>query len=190
MKMRQNNSIMPLNMSVLDIIKKRQSIRKYQDKPVEEEKLQLILEAARLAPSSSNSQPWHFIVVKDKGLRSKIVQAVPFGVAAINKFIEEAPVTIVGCVTPGFFQKVSSLAGRENQYIDVSIAMEHMVLEAEELGLGTCWIGWFDEGKVKKLLNIPRAAKVVAMLSLGYSDGAGHATTRKAMEEIISVDGY
>lgn len=178
-------------MSVLDIIRKRQSIRKYQDKPVEEEKLKLILESARLAPSSSNSQPWHFISVKDKELRRKLVHAVPMGVAAINKFIEEAPVIIVGCVTPGLFHKVSSMFGRENQYIDVSIAMEHMVLVAEELGLGTCWIGWFDEGKVKKLLKIPGAAKVVAVFSLGYpAEGGGHATTRKALEEIYSVDKY
>ena len=178
-------------MGVLDIIKKRQSVRKYQDRPVEDEKLQQILEAARLAPSSSNSQPWHFIAVKDKQLKTKLLQAVPMGVAAINKFIDEAPLVIVGCVTPGFFQKVSSVFGRENHFIDVSIAMEHMVLVAEELGLGTCWIGWFDEGKVKKLLDVPRGAKVVAMLSLGIpKEGGTHATTRKALEEIYSVDKY
>lgn len=178
-------------MSVLDIIKKRQSVRKYLDRPVEDDKLKLILEAARLAPSSSNSQPWHFIAVKDKGLKAKLMHAVPLGVAAINKFIDEAPVVIVGCVTPGFFQKVTSMFGRENHIVDVSIAMEHMVLVAEELGLGTCWIGWFDEGKVKKLLNVPRAAKVVAMLTLGYpKEGGIHATTRKALEEIYSVDRY
>jgi nitroreductase len=178
-------------MSVLDIIKKRQSVRKYLDKPVEDDKLEMILEAARLAPSSSNSQPWHFIAVKDKGLKTKLMHAVPLGVVAINKFIDEAPVVIVGCVTPGFFQKVSSLFGRENHIVDISIAMEHMVLAAEELGLGTCWIGWFDEGKVKKLLNVPRAAKVVAMITLGYpAEGGGHATTRKALDEIYSVDKY
>lgn len=178
-------------MSVLDIIKQRQSVRKYQGKPVEDEKLNLILEAARLAPSSSNSQPWHFIAVKDKQLKAKLMQAVPMGVAAINKFIDEAPVVIVGCVTPSFFQRVTSVFGRENQFVDVSIAMEHMVLVAEELDLGTCWIGWFDEGKVKKLLSVPRAAKVVAMLSLGYPrEGGTHATTRKALEEIYSVDKY
>jgi nitroreductase len=178
-------------MNVIDIIRKRQSVRKYQDRPVEDEKIKLILEAARLAPSSSNSQPWHFVVVKDNDLRRKLVQAVPMGVAAINKFIEEAPVIIVGCVTPGFFQRVSSLFGRENHLIDVSIAMEHMVLVAEELELGTCWIGWFDEGKVKKLLGVPRAAKVVAMLTLGYPGENGtHVTTRKALEEIFSTDKY
>ena len=178
-------------MNVLDIIKKRQSVRKYQDRPVEEEKLKLILEAARLAPSSSNSQPWHFIAVKDRELRKELVRAVPLGAAAINKFIENSPVIIVGCVTSNFFQKVTALFGRENHIIDVSIAMEHMVLEAEELGLGTCWIGWFDEGKVKKLLTVPEAAKVVAMLTLGYpSEGGTHATTRKALEEIYSADKY
>ena len=178
-------------MTVLDIIRKRQSVRKYQDKPVEEEKLQQILEAARLAPSSTNSQPWHFISVKDKELKSKLMNAVPLGVAAMNKFINEAPIVIVGCVTPTFFQKVSSVFGRENHFIDVSIAMEHMVLVAEDIGLGTCWVGWFDEGKVKKLLNVPRGAKVVAMLALGYpAEGGMHATTRKALEEIYSVDRY
>jgi nitroreductase len=178
-------------MNVLDIIKKRQSVRKYQDRPVEEEKLKLILEAARLAPSSSNSQPWHFIAVKDKGSIKGLMNAVPLGITAINKFMEQAPVVIVGCVTPNFFQKVSSLLGRENHWIDIAIAMEHMVLVAEELNLGTCWIGWFDEGKVKKLLNIPRKAKVVAMLTLGYPiEGGTHATTRKPLEEIYSVDRY
>jgi nitroreductase len=178
-------------MSVLDIIKKRQSVRKYQDKPVEEEKLQLILEAARLAPSSSNSQPWHFIAVKNKELIKGLMNAVPLGVTAINKFMEQAPMVIVGCVTPNFFQKVSSLLGRENHWIDVAIAMEHMVLEAEDLDLGTCWIGWFDEGKVKKLLNVHKNAKVVAMLTLGYpADGGTHVTTRKPLEEIYSVDRY
>lgn len=178
-------------MSVLDIIKKRQSVRKYLNKPVENDKLELVLEAARLAPSSSNTQPWHFIAVKDKGLKTKLMHAVPLGVTAINSFIVEAPVVIVGCVTPGFFQKVTSMFGRENHIVDVSIAMEHMVLAAEELGLGTCWIGWFDEGKVKKLLNVPRAAKVVAMLTLGYpAEGGSHVTTRKALEEICSVDKY
>jgi nitroreductase len=178
-------------MSVIDIIRKRQSVRNYQDRPVEEEKLQLILESARLAPSSSNSQPWHFIAVKDKEIKSKLMEAVPLGVAAINRFIEEAPLVIVGCVTPNFFQKVSSLLGRENHWIDVSIAMEHMVLVAEELGLGTCWIGWFDEGKAKKLLNVPKSAKVIAMLTLGYPAPEGtHATIRKPLEEIYSVDNY
>jgi nitroreductase len=178
-------------MSVLDMIKKRQSIRKYLDRPVEDEKLDLVLEAARLAPSSSNSQPWHFIVVKDNDLIKKIVNAVPLGVTVINKFMEQAPIIIVGCVTPGMFHKVTSIFGRENHVVDVSIAMEHMVLEAEELGLGTCWIGWFDEGGIKKLLKVPRAAKVVAMLTLGYSaEGGGHATTRKALEDISSVDEY
>jgi len=178
-------------MSVIDIIKKRQSVRKYQDRPVEEEKLKLILEAARLAPSSSNSQPWHFIAVKNKELIKGLMNAVPLGVTAINKFMEKAPIVIVGCVTPNFFQKVSSLLGRENYWIDVSIAMEHMVLVAEELGLGTCWIGWFDEGKAKKLLNVPKKAKIVAMLTLGYSaEGGTHATIRKPLEEIYSVDNY
>ena len=178
-------------MSVMDIIRNRQSVRKYLDKPIEEDKLESILEAARLAPSSSNSQPWHFIVVKNAELKKKLVQAVPLGVAAINHFIEEAPVLIVGCVFPNFFQKVSALLGRENHIIDVSIAMEHMVLVAEELGLGTCWIGWFDEGKVKKLLKVPKNAKVVAMLSLGYPGDRGtHASTRKPLEEIYSADKY
>jgi len=178
-------------MSVLDIIVKRKSVRKYLDRPVEDEKLGQILEAARLAPSSSNSQPWHFIVVKDKGLKTGLMNAVPLGVTAINKFIDNAPVVIVGCVTPSFFQKVSSIFGRENHWVDVAIAMEHMVLVAEELGLGTCWIGWFDEAKVRKLLNVPKNAKIIAMLTLGYpAEDGTHATTRKALEDITSIDHY
>ncbi|MFC1559591.1 nitroreductase family protein [Candidatus Margulisiibacteriota bacterium] len=177
--------------SVLDVIKKRQSVRKYLSRPIEDDKLGLILEAARLAPSSSNSQPWHFVVVKNKRLIHKLSQAVPLGVAVINKFMDTAPVVIVGCVKPTLVQKLTSLFGMKNYIIDISIAMEHMVLVAEEYWVGSCWIGWFDEKKVKKILHIPRNVRVMAMLTMGYPDEGGtHPTTRKSLEEIHSIDKY
>jgi len=177
--------------NVLDIIRKRQSVRKFLPDPVEDDQINTIIEAARLAPSSTNSQPWHFVVVKDKEMIKELTYAVPFGVTLINKFMEHAPLVIVGCVKTGIIQKLTGLFGRYNYIIDVSIAMEHMVLVAEELGLGTCWIGWFDEKKAKKLIKTPVGSHIVAMLALGHpAPGGTHPTTRKDIKEIFSINEY
>lgn len=178
-------------MRVLDIIRQRQSVRKYLPRVVEEAKIDNMLEAARLAPSSTNSQPWHFVVVKDRDLIKRIANSVVMGVAVINKWMEEAPVVIVGCVRPTLVQRIVSLFGRYNHVIDLSIAMEHMVLVAQEEGLGTCWVGWFDERKVRQILKVPFGSKIVAMLTLGYAAPDGtHPTTRKPIQEIYSVNVY
>lgn len=160
-------------------------MRKYMDKDVSEEVLSRILEAARLAPSAANIQPWYFVVVKDNERKRRIAESGPFA-----RFIADAPVVIVGCgdrkASPRWY------------VVDVSIAMEHIVLEATELGLGTCWVGSFNEAVVKEVLKIPDRFAVVALLALGYpKEGLDVTSTlahmmhrRKKLEDIVCLDEY
>ncbi len=140
------------------VIIARKSVRKYQDKPVEQNKIAKCLEAARLAPSWENKQCWRFIVARDKKTISKLAKG-------INFWAKSAPVFIVACGDP----KWSGTRYGQNYYlVDVAIAMEHLVLEAANLGLGTCWLGFFDEKEIKTLLGIPKGIRVVALTPLGY----------------------
>lgn len=143
-----------VKMDVFEAVQKRRSIRAYESTPVPKAVLEKILEAARLAPSAGNVQPWHFIVVTDAGKRERLAESI------LVRFLKEAPVVIVGCgdqkASPKWFM------------VDVAIAMQNMVLTATSEGLGTCWIGIFNESKVKELLKIPEKFRVVALLALGY----------------------
>lgn len=147
-------------MELMEAIRKRYSVRKYQDKPVEEGKLEGILEAARLAPSASNRQEWRFIIVKDAGRRRKLMEA-----AKGQAFVGQAPVVIACCAKTD--NHIMS-CGQPCYPIDVAIAIEHMALKATEEGLGTCWVGAFYEDKAKKVLGIPDDIRVVELLALGY----------------------
>ncbi len=167
-------------MNVFQAIKSRKSIRSYQDRPIEEEKLLRVLEAGRLAPSAKNLQEWKFVIVKDKELRKKLVAA-----ANNQRFIAEAPVVIAGCAT--LVDYVMS-CGQYAYPIDLAIAMDHMTLQAVEEGLGTCWIGSFKEDEVKKLLNIPPEVRIVELLTLGYPETIPPARARKKLEETICFD--
>ncbi|MCX5751719.1 MAG: nitroreductase family protein [Candidatus Saganbacteria bacterium] len=176
---------------VLDIIKERFSVRQYKDQPIEDEKLNLILEAARLAPSASNSQPWHFYVVRDKNKIKALGEKMPIGSQVIiNSFISQAPIVIVATAGPiSILHKVVAfIVNKRWFYLDVAIALEHMVLTAWELGIGSCWIGWFDEKKIKKLIDIPQGEEVVALLTLGYSkeERLPFPKHRKSLEEIVN----
>jgi len=142
-------------MEVFEAIQKRKSVRAYAPTPVPKEKLERVLEAARLAPSARNAQPWYFIVVTDEEKKKRIANSGRFA-----KFLVDSPIVIVGCG--------DSRASPKWHMIDVAIAMQNMVLAATEEGLGTCWIGSFDEGLVKELLKIPEQFKVVALLAIGY----------------------
>lgn len=177
---------------VLDIIRERFSVRDYLDKEIEEDKLQLILEAARLAPSASNSQPWHFYVVKDKRKISELAQKMPLGSrAVINSFIARAPVLIAATAGPINIVRraLSFIVNKKWYYLDVAIALEHMVLTAWELGVGSCWIGWFDEKKVKSVLGVPAGEEVIALLTLGYTKERPGAFPkhRKSLKEIVKI---
>lgn len=147
-------------MDVFTVISKRRSIRSYQNKKVEKAKLIKILEAARQAPSASNRQEWRFVVVEDGKTRKQLCHA-----ARKQVFVAEAPVVIACCAKT---DNHVMTCGQLCYPIDVAIAIDHMTLAAVELGLATCWVGAFEEEKVKKILNIPSEIKVVELLVLGY----------------------
>ncbi len=169
-------------MGVFNAISQRSSVRAFKTTDVEEDKLKKILETARLSPSASNRQDWKFIVVKDKETRKKLVKAA-FG----QSFIGEAPVVIVACGTDS---KAIMACGQPAHTVNVSIACAYMILQAYELGLGTCWIGAFKEDETKKILNIPEHVRVVAMIPLGYPDQPPSQKSRKSLDQIICYEKY
>ena len=167
---------------VLEVIRKRQSVRNYQDKEIPEEILQEILEAGRLAPSASNRQGWKFIVVKDEHLKQKLVPA-----CRNQKFVGEASVIIVGCATN--LEHIMT-CGEHSYPIDLAIALDHMSLQAAALGLGTCWIGAFYQDQVKVILGVPEDVRIVSLIPLGYPKELGSKTGRKSLSEIVCYDKY
>jgi nitroreductase len=168
-------------MDVCDAIAARKSVRAYLDKPVEEEKLNAVLEAARLAPSASNRQEWRFVIVREKEARNQVAMA-----AGQQMFIAQAPVIIAACAeTDGHLMT----CGEPCYPIDVAIALDHLTLRAVELGLGTCWIGKFNAGEVKKILGIPDEIKVVQLMPLGYPvEPDAVQKKRRAFAEIVKLD--
>jgi len=169
-------------MELESVIKKRQSIRAYKNRPVPEEKLQKVLEAARLAPSASNRQPWKFVVVKEDKRRQEIAQAANY-----QTFVGEAPVVIAAIATNT--EHVMS-CGVPSHPVDLAIAVDHMTLAAANEGLGTCWIGAFSQEKVKKILKIPERYRVVALLPLGYPKEGKRVKLRKSLSEIVCYETF
>ncbi|MBN1780667.1 nitroreductase family protein [bacterium] len=169
-------------MNIEDAVRKRQSVRKYSEKDVEEDKLNLVLEAARLSPSAKNRQARKFVLVRDVQMRRKLA------VAAKNQmFVADAPVVIACCGTdPGYVMT----CGQSADAIDVAIAVDHMTLTAVSLGLGTCWIGAFYQDEVKKLLNIPENVQVVELLTLGYPAESEFKTHRKSLNDIVYFESW
>jgi len=169
-------------MDVYEAIKTRRSVRAYRDKPVPEDVLNRILEAARLAPSAANRQQWKFIVVQEPELREKLIAA-----ANNQQFVGQAPVIIVAvglepdrimsCEVPAYA-------------VDIAIAVDHITLAATAEGLGTCWIGAFSQNEVKRILNIPQQYKVVTLIPLGYPADSPMAKSRKPLEEIVCYDTF
>jgi nitroreductase len=168
-------------LDVFEAVRTRRSIRAYQDKPVEKEKLTEVLEAGRLSPSAVNYQPWHFIAVTDKVARESLLPAYN------HKWFVDAPAIIVACALPE--NAWSRQDDEEYWKVDVSIALQSMILAARGLGLGTCWIGAFNEEEVKKALGIPKEVRVVAMTPLGYAaEQKGPVVDRKHLDEIVHSD--
>jgi nitroreductase len=159
-------------MEVLDAIRTRRSIRKYKSEPIPKEKLKTILEAARLAPSAGNRQPWRFIVVQNVDRKKTVAQ-----IANNQMFLNDAAAIIVAIGDP-------EVSARWYER-DPMIALEHMVLAATALGYGTCWIGAFDEGALKRLLKIPANMKVIALLPIGVPDETPAPKSRKEFSEIF-----
>jgi len=168
-------------MNIFQAIKTRRSVRQYQPKPVPEDKLRKVLEAARLAPSAHNAQDWKFVVVKDKEKREVLAQA------AGQDFISQAPVIIVAV---GLEPEHVLPCGVPNYAVDLAIAVDHMTLAAVEEGLGTCWIGAFSQEEVKKALKISEDYQVVALLPLGFPADSPKSKIRKSLKEIVSYDTF
>lgn len=170
----------------LKLVKDRFSARDYLDKPVERENINLCLEAARLAPSACNSQPWKFIVIDEPELKNSVCDRIFSGAYHMNQFVKKAPVLVVVISEKGnFLTKVGNFL-RDTRYylIDIGIAVEHFTLQATELGLGTCWIGWFNEKELKKALSISKNVRIDVVLSLGYPAQSPSPKTRKSIEEM------
>ena len=177
----------------MDIISRRHSVRSYLDKPVERAKIELCLEAARLAPSASNSQPWRFVVVDEPSLKDALCDAAFTGLSASMKFPREAPVIVAALARPPKLKiRLGDLAlGTSFNLIDMGIAGEHFALQAAELGLGTCWIGLFDKKAVMKVLGIPQGYRVINLFTLGYfKEQEGRKHNRRTLAEIASYNGF
>lgn len=169
-------------MTILDLIRLRRSVRNYRPDMVPREMINRCLEAARLAPSACNSQPWSFIVADREPVRTRLAQAAFSGIYAMNNFAARAPVLVV--VVTGRSKFIAALAGRfrgvHYNLIDVGIVCGYLSLAAEEQGLGVCMLGWFDEEAVKRVLELPRQSRIDMMLSMGYpADVANMEKARK-----------
>lgn len=161
-------------MSLLDVIFRRRSVRRYQSEPVPDDVLKNILEAGRLAPSSDNAQPWHFIVVTDAEIKHELSKGM------WRSFIKDSAFTIVGC----------GEKSDEWSTVDVAIALENMVLAAEAQDVGSCWIGAFEEKEIKELLTIPDSLKVVALVSFGYPAEKPSPRNKKKLESIVHYNRF
>lgn len=174
-------------MNFLDLVKTRQSCRKYSDKPVPAEDVKCCLEAARLAPSACNSQPWKFIVVDEKEKLEKLSDAAFHDIYSMNSFAAQAPVMIAVVREKSTYaaRLSGTFKGTEFALIDIGIACEHLMLAAAEKGLGTCYLGWFDEKQVKKVLAVPAGQKIDLIISMGFPDSSEiREKDRKNFEEI------
>jgi nitroreductase len=204
-------------MDVSEAIKKRRSIRKFKPDPIPEEKIRLLLESARLAPSGTNTQPWRFIVIKDNDTKKKLQEA-----AHNQRHIKHAPVIIVCCADLKAFKEFpervdeliesGALPERTREVFipylskgmdtvtkdalivaaaaNVAIAVEHIVLQAVEIGLGTCWVRWYEDNKVKEILSIPEHVEVMALLPVGVPDEDPSQRPRQKLDKIVYSERY
>lgn len=167
-------------MDFLELVTSRYSVRSYQPRPVEQDRLDRILEAARLAPFGSNRQPWKFVVVRDAEIRRRLAAA-----CWNQQFIAQAPVVIAGVgLTPDRVMRCDV----PGDPVDVAIAMEHLALAATAEGLGTCWIGAFHQDQVREVLGVPESAKVIEVMTLGYPADSPRPKDRKPISEIACYD--
>jgi nitroreductase len=163
-------------MALIDIICKRYYCRAYQQKPVEQEKLAQLFEAARLAPSAKNTQDWRFVVVTDEQVKRQIA-----GVTNRPDVFEKAGAIIAACSNSDYIMKCGQPIGP----IDIAIALEHIALQATELGLATCWIGSFETQKVRTILAVPDDIEIIELMTVGYPADEPKQTNREPMEKIV-----
>ena len=167
-------------MTFSELAKNRISVRGYKQKAVEDDKLQLVLEAGKDAPSAANRQPWYFIVVRDESKKEALSHAYA------KEWFWKAPVIIIVCTEPA--KAWTRADGKSYADVDGAIAVDHMTLCAADIGLGTCWIGAFDPVIVKETLKLPEGIEPLAMTPLGYPDDEGRPKTRKALSEIVRYE--
>lgn len=182
-------------MDVKTAIQTRHSVRKFSDKPVEREKLKECLEAARLAPSACNSQPWHYLVIDDPQIKDAFCKEAFSGVYNMTAWAAKAPVLVAIVSDRGnLTSRLGTFFRRTEFYlIDQGISGEHFVLRAWELGLGTCWIGWFSSDKAEIFFNLPKGKKIDYLLAVGYPAQESQTETphgRKKLEEMVSFNCY
>ncbi|HOK81008.1 MAG TPA: nitroreductase family protein [bacterium] len=174
-------------MSFLELARKRQSVREYRPDSVPQEVLDRCFEAARIAPSACNSQPWSFIAVTDRKLIEQIADRAFSGIYSLNSFAKSAPVIVVVITERSRYSACLGGYFRGTQYnlIDIGIAVEHFILQATEEGLGTCWIGWFNEKEIHRILNIPSRRKIDILVTVGYPvNNEIREKRRKSLDEI------
>jgi nitroreductase len=195
--MKENSYKNIIDNTFLQLVKTRRSVRKFTDQPVERDKIITCIEAARLAPSAENVQPWRFIVMDKHEIIDNFSKEAFSGIYRYTRWASRAPVLIAIAAQLDW---VANRLGKQIQgthyyLIDIGIAGEHLVLQAQKLGLGTCWIGWFQARKARKVLQIPRSWKVVALLAMGYPREKTKKTRKKIkelreLEEILFFNGY
>lgn len=181
-------------MDFTKLIQTRQSVRSYQDKAVEDWKINELIESVRLAPSASNSQPWRIIIVNDKEIKNRVARATYSKLISFNKFAPQAPVLAVLTIEkPKVITQIGGrLKDREFPLIDIGIAATHFCLQATELGLGTCMLGWFDEAEIQTILDIPDKVRIGLVITLGYGDDDDklRPKIRKKTEKMSSFNSY
>jgi nitroreductase len=181
-------------MNFQELIKYRQSVRKYQNNPVENEKIEQLIEAFRLSPSACNSQPWKLIVVNNPDLKNEIAKATFSKLVAFNRFAVEAPIIVVLVIEKSnLIAKIGgNIKNMEYPQIDIGIAAAHFCLQAAELELGTCMIGWFNEKKIKELLDIPKNKRIGLIITLGYPPKGykQRIKIRKPVDQICAFNKY
>jgi nitroreductase len=184
----KNNAI-----DFLSLARERQSVRSYDSKPVDPEKIKRCIEAARIAPSACNSQPWKFIIITEPDLRQKVADTTSNRILPLNHFTKEAPVLVVVVrENPNFTSKMGEIIKNKTfTLIDIGIASIHFCLQAAAENLGTCILGWFDESRVKKLLKIPRDKRAELIITVGYpKNDETRDKKRKDFHEIVSYNAY
>jgi len=169
-------------MDIYKTLQERRSVRKFMGDPVPQDKLERILDAGRLAPSWSNKQCWRFIVVKDPERKEKLAESMPESNPARKAIGQAAPAVIVLCADPEASGKQD---GKDYYLLDSGLAMQQLMLAAHAEGLGTCWIAWFDESRVREACEVPEDYRVVALTPLGYPEKDPSPKPRKELEEIV-----
>ncbi len=165
-------------MDFLELVKKRYSVRAYKSAPIEDEKLKYILEAARIAPTGSNQQAFQLVVLHTKGREEELRRIYD------KDWFAQAPVVICACATTGQGQSYNE--GRS--YRNVAIVMDHLILAATDLGLGTCWVGAFNPDAAREILGLPEDVKPIVFATVGYSDGEAGPKVRKSIDELVRYE--